>query len=261
MAMACGFLFMLGAGMIAAFLVGARVSRFATHGIAGHGPPQSARRERGSSGDATAPAAELSPAQCEVNRAAPLIEEEASSALTDASAGPGPTPAASYEAASGEPGTAPASSPALSRGFDHPAGASAASSPAPGGELALVQRAAEAALNVPVHRYGFEERKENAINNPFINARKHARANFRGSALATIYPHESRRNKGPIQCMVLTRDLSQSGIGIAHSEQLYPKQIIVLEAVGKLLVGEVRWCRRVDENFYVAGCRLVKTTG
>jgi len=35
----------------------------------------------------------------------------------------------------------------------------------------------------------------------------------------------------------------------------------VLDAVGKLLVGEVRWCRRVDEHFYVAGCRLVKTSG
>ena len=58
---------------------------------------------------------------------------------------------------------------------------------------------------------------------------------------------------------MLTRDLSCGGIGIAHSEQLFPKQIVVLDAVGKLLVGEVRWCRRVDEHFYVAGCRLVKT--
>jgi hypothetical protein len=61
--------------------------------------------------------------------------------------------------------------------------------------------------------------------------------------------------------MVLTRDLSCGGIGIAHTEQLFPKQIVVLDAVGKLLVGEVRWCRREDENFYVAGCRLVKTSG
>jgi hypothetical protein len=59
---------------------------------------------------------------------------------------------------------------------------------------------------------------------------------------------------------VLTRDLSCGGIGIAHSEPLLPKQIVILDALGKLLVSEVRWCRRVDENFYVAGCRLVKTS-
>jgi len=59
---------------------------------------------------------------------------------------------------------------------------------------------------------------------------------------------------------VLTRDLSCGGIGIAHTEPFFPKQIIVLDTLGKLLVSEVRWCRRVDENIYVAGCRLVKTT-
>jgi hypothetical protein len=62
-----------------------------------------------------------------------------------------------------------------------------------------------------------------------------------------------------VQTTVLTRDLSCGGIGIAHCEQLFPQQIVVLDVACKLLVGEVRWCRRVDENFYVAGCRLVKT--
>ena len=74
------------------------------------------------------------------------------------------------------------------------------------------------------------------------------------------YPEEKPalrpRYRGRI---VLTRDLSCGGIGLAHTEQLLPKQIVVLDAVGKLLVAEVRWCRREDDNFFVAGCRLVKT--
>jgi len=93
---------------------------------------------------------------------------------------------------------------------------------------------------------------------PFEDARNFPRSSFRGSAKATIYPRHPGPGREPIQCTVLTRDLSCGGIGIAHSEQLFPKQIVVID-VGKLLVGEVRWCRRVDEHFYVAGCRLVKT--
>jgi len=96
---------------------------------------------------------------------------------------------------------------------------------------------------------------------PFEEVRQFPRGSFHGSAKATIYPRHSGPGREPIQCTVLTRDLSCGGIGIAHSDQLFPKQIVVLDAVGKLLVGEVRWCRRVDENFYVAGCRLVKTNG
>jgi hypothetical protein len=93
---------------------------------------------------------------------------------------------------------------------------------------------------------------------PFDDARRFPRSSFRGSAKATIYPRHLGPGRQPVICEVLTRDLSCGGIGIAHSEQLFPKQIVVLDAVGKLLVGEVRWCRRVDEHFYVAGCRLVK---
>jgi hypothetical protein len=96
---------------------------------------------------------------------------------------------------------------------------------------------------------------------PFEDARQFKRASFRGAVKATIYPRQPGPGRDPVQCTVLTRDLSCGGIGIAHTEQLFPKQIVVLDAVGKLLVGEVRWCRREDENFYVAGCRLVKTSG
>jgi hypothetical protein len=100
---------------------------------------------------------------------------------------------------------------------------------------------------------------ERVLPSPYEDARRFPRSVFRGSAKATIYPRHPGPGREPVSCVVLTRDLSCGGIGIAHSEQLFPKQIVVLDAVGKLLVGEVRWCRRVDEQFYVAGCRLVKT--
>jgi hypothetical protein len=90
--------------------------------------------------------------------------------------------------------------------------------------------------------------------------RRFPRSPCHGNLKATIYPPPSSRGGEPVQCTVLTRDLSCGGIGIAHAEQLYPRQIVVLDAVGKLLVGEVRWCRQLDERFYIAGCRLVKTS-
>src|SRR6185503_11903107 len=92
------------------------------------------------------------------------------------------------------------------------------------------------------------------------DCRRHRRSAFQGTAVATIYPIDWNNDLDVEQCIVTTRDLSCSGIGIAHKEPLYPTQIVVLNAVGKLLVGEIRWCRQVDENLYIAGCRLVKTT-
>jgi len=98
-----------------------------------------------------------------------------------------------------------------------------------------------------------------ALHGPFADTRAHDRLKFEGTALATIYPREGQTRRQPVECIVSTRDLSRTGIGIMHVEQLYPRQVIVLNAVGKLLVGEVRWCRRVSSDFYVVGCRLVKT--
>lgn len=99
---------------------------------------------------------------------------------------------------------------------------------------------------------------EKTSESAFEDARRFKRSSFHGCAKATIYPRHPGADREPVRCTVLTRDLCCGGIGIAHSEQLFPKQIIVLDAVGKLLVGEVRWCRREDEDFYIAGCRLVK---
>lgn len=98
-----------------------------------------------------------------------------------------------------------------------------------------------------------------AGNGPFADTRRHPRTEFLGTAAATIYPIDSRQNSEPKQCVIDTRDLSCSGIGIGYTQQLYPTQMIVISALGKLLVAEIRWCHRVDSNYYIAGCRLVKT--
>jgi hypothetical protein len=89
--------------------------------------------------------------------------------------------------------------------------------------------------------------------------RQFPRSSCRAVIRATIHPPPCKPLADPVDCTILTRDLSCGGIGVAYSEELHPKQVIVLNAVGKLLLGEVRWCRQLDERFYIAGCRLLKT--
>jgi hypothetical protein len=104
-------------------------------------------------------------------------------------------------------------------------------------------------------------KKTNSLHGrPFADSRSCERLGFAGTALATIYPRPGRGKDDALHCVIGTRDISRSGIGIAHTDQLFPHQIIVIELVGKLLVGEVRWCRREAKDLYVAGVRLVKAT-
>jgi|tagenome__1003787_1003787.scaffolds.fasta_scaffold20337151_1 hypothetical protein len=93
------------------------------------------------------------------------------------------------------------------------------------------------------------------------NLRKFERKPCAGTLKATIYPPPFRPEGEPLQCEVITRDLSCGGVGITHTEQLYPRQVIVLHAVTKVLIGEVRWCQKLGECSFIAGCQLVKTGG
>jgi hypothetical protein len=86
--------------------------------------------------------------------------------------------------------------------------------------------------------------------------RQFPRNDFRGSASATIYPPEGQNAK-PVRCTVLTRDLSSRGFGIAHTQMLKPRQRVELELEPKRLAGEVLWCRQIQEDFYIAGCKLI----
>lgn len=50
-------------------------------------------------------------------------------------------------------------------------------------------------------------------------------------------------------------DLSKGGIGLLHSQQLYPKeQIRIMVQDGVLQVAEVVWCQRVADRCYRVGC-------
>jgi hypothetical protein len=93
---------------------------------------------------------------------------------------------------------------------------------------------------------------------PFVDTRRFPRSDFRGSAMATIYSRNHHPREEPRRCVVVTRNLSRAGIGIATTERLLPKQLIVIEIFAKQLLCEVRWCRRRTASSYVAGCKFLK---
>jgi hypothetical protein len=94
----------------------------------------------------------------------------------------------------------------------------------------------------------------------FGDARKFPRTPCDGIANATIYPSPNSLTKEHVQCVVDMRSISRGGISFGHDERLYPQQIVVIEVAGKLLVGEIRWCKK-DHRGYIAGCKLVKASG
>ena len=88
--------------------------------------------------------------------------------------------------------------------------------------------------------------------------RQFPRNEFVGSALATIYPLAGETTE-PSRFTVLTRDLSNRGFGIAHTEPLRPQQRIELDAPAGRIAGEVQWCRQIRPQFYIIGCRRLDT--
>jgi PilZ domain-containing protein len=86
--------------------------------------------------------------------------------------------------------------------------------------------------------------------------RRFPRIEVHSSAEATIYPPDGAAAP-PVRCTVLVRNLSQGGFGIRHTEMLQPRQRIELEVESKRLAGEVRWCRLIQDGFYIAGCQLI----
>jgi PilZ domain len=89
----------------------------------------------------------------------------------------------------------------------------------------------------------------------FHDQRRFPRFYFRSCADATIYPLVPGAD--PIKCVVVTRDVSRGGMGLLHTEQLFPGQridLVLNGSVGKSL--EVVWCRRVAEKSYSVGCRF-----
>lgn len=84
--------------------------------------------------------------------------------------------------------------------------------------------------------------------------RQFPRSEFLGRAEATIYPPAGQPGE-PVQCTVLTRDLSNRGFGIAHTAPLRPRQRVELQMPKELLAGEVQWCRQLRPELFIIGCR------
>jgi len=92
----------------------------------------------------------------------------------------------------------------------------------------------------------------------FNDLRRFPRFYFRSCADATIYPICEGE---PDKAIVLTRDLSRSGLSFLYNRQLYPGQRvdIELDSLARSLV--VIWCRRQDETSYLIGCQFQKADG
>jgi len=89
------------------------------------------------------------------------------------------------------------------------------------------------------------------------DSRRFPRFYYRAQVQATIHPFRGAPQP-PVQCSVLTRDLSRGGLNIMHSDQLFPGQrieLVLLDGVRRLV--EVCWCRRLGKGSYSVGCRFL----
>jgi PilZ domain len=95
----------------------------------------------------------------------------------------------------------------------------------------------------------------------FNDVRRFPRFYFRTCAEAIIHPYCNGQSSAPVQCFVLTCDLSRSGLSLLHSKQLFPGQRVDIILNGEPPRHlEVVWCRRLAVHRYAIGCRFRKTT-
>jgi hypothetical protein len=87
-------------------------------------------------------------------------------------------------------------------------------------------------------------------------AREFPRFPFRGRAKAVIFP-ASGESAEPEEFEVVTTDLCRGGVSLLHRKQLYPGQqvLLVLQCSSRLM--EVRWCCRIWQGLYSAGCKFI----
>jgi PilZ domain-containing protein len=88
--------------------------------------------------------------------------------------------------------------------------------------------------------------------------RRYPRFYFRTCAEAIIHPLRGGQDSTAAPCFLLTRDISRGGVGLVHSQQLFPGQRLDVVLNGELpRPVEVVWCRRWTHGRYVVGCRFV----
>jgi len=89
----------------------------------------------------------------------------------------------------------------------------------------------------------------------FRDVREFPRFPFRGRARAIVLPLKSSNE--PLECEVITTDVSRGGLSILHRKQLRPGQQIILVLNNAQRLVEVCWCCRVWSGLYSAGCRFL----
>src|SRR5687767_12786671 len=84
------------------------------------------------------------------------------------------------------------------------------------------------------------------------DARRHPRFYFRSCADATFHPLAPGQE--PMKCVVVTSDLSRSGMSILHDSQVFPGQKIDLVlGNGSEKCVEVARCRRQKDGTFLIG--------
>src|SRR5262245_13248714 len=92
----------------------------------------------------------------------------------------------------------------------------------------------------------------------FEEKRHHHRFPFRGRAKAIVLPSPASPPGTELHdSEVVTSDLSRGGVSILYRQRLNPGQQLLLMLNDKTQLVEVRWCCRVWEELFAAGCKFL----
>jgi PilZ domain len=102
------------------------------------------------------------------------------------------------------------------------------------------------------------EKHEDSQAKSFEERREFPRFPFRGRAKAIVFPApESPKGTHFQDSEVITSDLSRGGVSILYQTKLQVGQQLLLMLNDKTQLVEVRWCCRVWDGLFAAGCRFL----
>jgi hypothetical protein len=92
----------------------------------------------------------------------------------------------------------------------------------------------------------------------FAEKRQFPRFPFRGRAKAIVLPSPASPPGTELHdSEVITSDLSRGGVSILYRQRLNPGQQLLLMLNDKTQLVEVRWCCRVWDELFAAGCQFL----
>jgi PilZ domain len=96
----------------------------------------------------------------------------------------------------------------------------------------------------------------------FQEKREFTRFPFRGRAKAIVFPASGRPESTELlDSEVITSDLSRGGVSILYRQALVRGQQLLLVLNDTNQMVEVRWCCRVWDGLFAAGCRFIGSPG